>query len=244
MAKSLNSEILISRAKREDLEAITEIYILNNDGLLDLAVIYPSKGRVQIYYGREGRKDFSQPDTLLNVSDGWTTGIHNEDLNGDGKLELVMIVIRKFGIAEGINAFLSGKVDVELHLYPMQESGEYAKDPVQELRFTIPYALQVTQESATIDLVFRPNFQGDYNGDGLKDLIIAGDPTTLWIYPGVPDRLIARKPSGTIKMSAPKGATHTIPFVADFNGDSVSDLVLTHVLPGKKGSVVELKLSK
>ena len=216
----------------------------NGDRLLDLAVIYPSKGRVQVYYGREGRKDFAQPDAIMNVSDGWTTGIYDEDLDGDGKLELVVGVVRKFGIAEGIEVFLSGKVDVELHLYPMQASGQHAKDPVQELKFSIPYALQVTRESATIDLVFRPNFKGDYNGDGLKDLLIPADSSSLAVYPGVRGRLISRKPSGTIRMNTPDGATHTLPFIADFNADGVSDLVLKHVLPGKKGHVLELKLSK
>ncbi|HLY07708.1 MAG TPA: VCBS repeat-containing protein, partial [Planctomycetota bacterium] len=90
----------------------------NGDGLLDIAISYPTKGRVQIYYGRPGRTDWSQPDQVMNVADGWSTGIYLEDLSGRGKLDLIMGVVRKFGISEGIQVFLSGKVDLELHIYP------------------------------------------------------------------------------------------------------------------------------
>ena len=216
----------------------------NRDGLLDLAVVYASKGRVQIYYGRPGRTDFTQPDDIMRSADSWSAGIYTEDLDGDGRQELILGVVRKFGIAEGIDVFLSGKVDIELHFYPMQASGRFVKDPVQELKFSIPYALQVTRQNATIDLTFRPNFKGDFNGDGRKDLLAAGDARSLRIFPGVPGRMIAAEPWGTIRMNPPEGTLNTLPFVADFNGDGVSDLVLKHVLPGGKTHALELKLSR
>src|SRR6185295_2453294 len=112
----------------------------NGDGLLDVALIYPSKGRVHIYYGKPGRNDWTQADQVMNVADGWSTGVYLEDLSGRGKLDLIMGVVRKFGITEGIQVFLSGKVDLELHIYPMQEDGRFTKDPVQELPFAIPFS--------------------------------------------------------------------------------------------------------
>ncbi|RPH48989.1 MAG: VCBS repeat-containing protein, partial [Planctomycetota bacterium] len=69
----------------------------NGDGLLDVALIYPTKGRVNVYYGRTGRNDWTQADQVMNVADGWSTGIYLEDLSGSGKLDLIMGVVRKFG---------------------------------------------------------------------------------------------------------------------------------------------------
>jgi hypothetical protein len=216
----------------------------NGDGLLDVALIYPSKGRVHIYYGRAGRNDWTQPDQVMNVADGWSTGIYLEDLSGRGKLDLIMGVVRKFGISEGIQVFLSGKVDLELHIYPMQADGRFSKDPVQELKFPIPFSFQVTRDSASLDLVFRPNFRGDFNKDGLRDMLVRVDDHTLKIYSGSRERAIEDNPSGTITMNPPAGVSTTEPFVMDLNGDGVADLILKHVLVNPPRHVLELKLSK
>lgn len=215
----------------------------DGDGLLDLALVYPSKGRVQVYYGSSGKTDFSQPDMIMKVADGWSTGIYVEDLNGDKKLDLIMGVVRKFGITEGIQVFLSGKVDLELHVYPT-EGTRFTKNPAAELKFSIPYSFQLSRESANLDLIFRPNFKGDFNKDGLRDMLIATDPRTLRIYRGSKERPIEERPGGAIAMNPPEGVATTESFVADLNGDGVSDLLLKHVLVNPPRHVLELKLSK
>jgi hypothetical protein len=241
-------DLAVEKVKRRDrfikFDVPPRVADLNGDGLLDIVLVYPSKGRVQIYYGQEGRRDFTQPDEVKQVADGWSSGVYIEDLGGRGKLDLIMGVVRRFGISAGIQVFLSGKVDLELHVYPMQEGGRYSKDPVQELKFSIPYALQVTRASATLDLTFRPNFKGDFNGDGLRDMLVAGDEKTLRIHPGSRRHGIADQSSGSISMSPPEGTILTEPFVADFNKDGISDLVLKHVYGDPMRHVLEMKISK
>jgi len=216
----------------------------NGDGLLDVALVYPSKGRVNVYYGRPGRNDWTQADQPMVVADGWSTGIYLEDLRGRGKLDLIMGVVRKFGITDGIQVFLSGKVDLELHIYPMQDDGRFSKDPVQEIKRSIPFSFHVTRDSASLDLVFRPNFKGDFNKDGLRDMLIRVDEKTLKIHHGVKDKIFEETASGTITMNPPEGVSTTEPFVLDLNGDGVSDLILKHVLVNPSRDVLELKLSK
>jgi len=216
----------------------------NGDGLLDIAVSYPTQGKVNIYYGRSGRTDWTEVDDVKNVADGWSTGIYLEDLSGNGKLDMVMGVVRKFGITEGIQVFLSGKVDLELHIFRMEPSGVFSKNTVQELKFSIPFSFHVTRDSASLDWVFRPNFKGDFNKDGLRDMLVRVDDRTLRIYPGDKEAIIDKEPSGTITMNPPPGVSTTEPFVADLNGDGVSDLILKHVLVNPPTHVLELKLSK
>ncbi len=241
-------DLLTDKPKKRDrfvkFDVPPRVADLNGDGLLDIAAVYPSKGRVHIYYGQAGRRDYTQPDEVKQAADGWSSGIYLEDLDGDGRPDLIMGVVRRFGITGGIQVFLSGKVDLELHVYPMGAGGRYAKDPIQELKFSIPYTLQMTRTSAAFDLVFRPNFKGDFNRDGLRDMLVAEGEKTLRIYPGVRERGISEQPSGSIAMNPPPGTTLTEPFVADFNKDGVSDLVLKHAHGGPVRHVLELKLSK
>jgi hypothetical protein len=242
-------DLTVEKRKRRSrffqLDVPPRVGDFNADGLLDVALVYPSKGRVHLYYGRAGRTDFTQADDIMKVADGWSTGIYLDDLNADGKPDLIMGVVRKFGLTDGIQVFLSGRVSLELHVYPMQDGGRFAKDPVQELTFSIPFSFHVTRESMQLDLIFRPNFKGDFNRDGLRDMLVSADDRTLRIYPGDRERLIRGEPTGSIVTNPPAGTGVTEPFIADFNGDGVSDLVLKHTLstdPPKHA--LELKLSK
>jgi len=243
-----NRDLTVDRRKRRPNRVIQfdfppRVGDFNGDGLLDIAVIYPAKGRVQVYYGRKGRTDFTIPDQVMQAADGWSSGIYVEPLSGEKGSDLIMGVIRKFGLSGGIQAFLSGKVNLELHIYSMQPTGMFSKDPVQELKFEIPYTFHVTRDSMNLDLVFRPNFKGDFNRDGLRDMLLPADERTLRIYPGVKGKMISEEPSGSITMNPPPGTTLTEPFVFDFNGDGVSDLVLKHVI-GPDKAVLEVKISK
>jgi hypothetical protein len=216
----------------------------NMDGVLDLLIIYPSKGRVEIFYGRAGRTDYSKADEIMKVSDGWSSGVYLEDLDGDGRQDLVMGVIRKFGVSEGIQVFLSGKVDLELHVFPMKPNGRFTKDPVQELKFGIPFSFHLTRESASLDLVFRPNFKGDFNKDGLRDMLIRTEEKILKYYAGKKEGGFGAEAAGSVATSAPEGTSTTEPTVVDLNGDGVSDLVLKHVLVNPPRHLLELKLSR
>jgi hypothetical protein len=75
-------------------------------------------------------------------------------------------------------------------------------------------------------------------------LLVRVDDRTLKIYPGEKERIIGKEPTGTILMNPPAGISTTEPFVADLNGDGVSDLLLKHVLVNPASHILELKLSK
>jgi hypothetical protein len=119
----------------------------------------------------------------MNVADGWSTGIYLEDLRGRGKLDLIMGVgpqVRHHRGHPGL-PLRQGRPRAA-HLPDagrrplLQGSGPGDQVP-------IPFSFHVTRDSASLDLVFRPNFKGDFNKDGLRDMLVRVDDKTLKIYP-------------------------------------------------------------
>ncbi|MBI2933370.1 MAG: VCBS repeat-containing protein [Planctomycetes bacterium] len=226
-------------------EVPPQIIDLNGDHLLDVLVVYASKGRAHIYLNHGGKLDFTNPTSVLAIDKAWSAGAYAHDLDHDGTLEIVLTFVRKFGIIGGIDAFISKKIDLELHVFRYDPQRViYPNEPVQQLTFSVPYTFTATRESASVDLTFRPYFAADIDGDRRLDLLVEKDGRTLGIYYGTQGSLIRDQEGGTLTFHPPADCVSTQPFSADFNGDGRSDLVLRHVLEGQKRHAVELLLSR
>jgi hypothetical protein len=232
-----------SRNQWVKFEAPPRLADFNADGMLDVAVVYWQKGRVHVYFNRNGRTDFTSPDAVLKVENAWSSGIYVEDLDGDGKPEIIMGVIRKLGIFGAIQTFVSGKIDLELHFHRL-EGDTFTNSPAQQLTFSVPYTFQATRESAEPDLKFRPELKADLNGDGLKDLLVGEDDRTLAVHFGRKSDVVSEKAGATIALNPPPNAASTKTFVADFNGDGRSDLVVKYEIVDRRTAVVEVKITK
>lgn len=235
------------KARRQFLkfEAPPRIADFNGDGALDVALPdnYRFRARVEIYFNRRGRPDFTAPDAVLNYEDAWSSGIYVEDLDGDGKPEIVQGVIPKFGVIGGIQTFLSGKLDIQLHFHRLEKS-TFLNEPAQVIELSIPYTFHATTESATADLKFWPQMKADLDGDGLKDLIVASEDKELAIHFGKRDVLMALSAEATIALNPPDRTVSTKTYVADFNGDKRSDLVIRYDAAGRGASVIDVKVSR
>ncbi|HTF56856.1 MAG TPA: VCBS repeat-containing protein [Planctomycetota bacterium] len=224
-------------------EAPPRLVDLDGDGMLDVAVPDPFKGRVDIYFNRRGRPDFSSADAVLKVEDAYSSGIYVEDLDGDGKPEIVMGVIHKFGIIGGIQTFISGKIDLELH-YHRLEKGTFTNSPVQQLTFSVPFTFHATRDSAEPDLKFWPELKADLDGDGLRDLIVGKGDRELGVHFGRKDVLVAAAEGAVIPFDPPDGTSSTKTVVADFNGDGRSDLVFKYERVERRDVVIDVKISR
>ncbi len=235
------------KARRQFLkfEAPPRIADFNGDGALDVAIPdnYRFRARVDIYFNRRGRPDFTTPDAVLKVEDAWSSGIYVEDLDGDGKPEIVQGVIPKFGVVGGIQTFLSGKIDVELHFHRL-EKGTFLNTPAQRLSLAIPYTFHATLDSATADLKFWPQLKADLDGDGSRDLIVGSGERELAVHFGRKKELMSRDAGAKIALDPPDRTVSTKTYIADFNGDKRSDLVIRYETAGRGASVVDVKVSK
>ncbi|MBI2899253.1 MAG: VCBS repeat-containing protein [Planctomycetes bacterium] len=214
----------------------------NGDGTQDIALPYPSKGRVHVYYLSAGRANLTQPDDNLQVNDAWTADIYMSDLDKDSKPDLVIGIIRKFGVFGGLQAFVSGKIDIELHIHMMRQ--RYANDPDQVLTFKVPFSFSVTRTEATGDLSFTPTFDADVDGDGRRDLLLSTDETAIDVYYNRAGSGFQQNPGGRIALGAPKGTSYTYVTVADLNKDGRSDLILKHVHVDRQKHFLQVKMSR
>jgi hypothetical protein len=158
------------------------------------------------------------PDQTITV-DGVTPGISIEDVNGDGRGDLLLSSIR-VGFWNIVKNLISKRVDLDTSIYLLRSDNKY---PTQsDFRQKTSYQIDLTH-----GIRFHgswPTLGGDFTGDGHRDLLIARDEK-ITIYPKNPDGDLFSKPltqSGVL----------TSPFmhIVDLNSDGRDDRKITVLL--------------
>ncbi len=206
---------------------------LNGDGVADVLHVIAGRGEALLFLGTPGgRSAFptlekpSPPDDSINLA-GYIPNYWVRDLNGDGRQDLVLATVGKLTLISGLQIFLTRQVDIELMAFLNGPDGRYPREPDFVRAFTVPLSLYATRDAFEIDTPFFPNVDGDFNRDGLRDLVIKQAPTVLALYPGSRTGVFGETPLAELPVDALYDKT--IIQVADLNGDGVSDLVLHHV---------------
>jgi len=154
-----------------------------------------------------------QPDQTITV-DGITPGVKIEDVNGDGRGDLLFSSIR-VGFWNIVKNLISKRVNLDTSIYLLRSDNRYPAKP--DFHRKTSYQLDLTH-----GIRFHgtwPTLGGDFTGDGHKDLLVARDEK-IAIYP--------RNPGGDL-FSKPltQSEVFTSPFmnIVDLNGDGLDDLL-------------------
>jgi FG-GAP-like repeat len=172
----------------------------NGDGRVDLVLTIndPQIG-VSLLRGN-GDGTFAAPVTFPNTSGFDSPAVDAVDLNNDGKLDVV--------IAHEIACYTAPCVTTDL-ISVMIGNGDGTFQPSRE----IPVGRGMSEIAV-----------GDYNRDGFKDLAIAGTQGQVYRMYGVGDGTFVQQPT-LIAVVDQSFIPVTDIDVADFNGDSIQDLV-------------------
>jgi FG-GAP-like repeat len=172
----------------------------NGDGRLDLVVTTndPQIGLSLLTGNGDGT--FGAPVTFPNTSGFDSPAVAAVDLNNDGKLDVV--------VAHEIACYTAPCVASDV-ISVMIGNGDGTFQPSREI--------QVGRGMAEIAV-------GDYNRDGFKDLALAGVQGQVYRLYGVGDGTFVQQPTLTAVVD-PSFIPVTDIDVADFNGDSIQDLV-------------------
>jgi len=216
-------EILTDEEKaRRDFDIGITVADLDGDGRADIFAGKSARqgmadfySEVDLYFG-DGTLNFDrEPD--------WTTSVQGMswgnwlDLDGDGRKELAMPVVN-LGITDLVRILLTKNVKVEFYFY-FVGAGRLISD---EPDFTKEVKLEVGfDEGGDAQIV---NFEGDYNGDGRKDLVVATEKTELSVFLGIePDKghIFDRRHEEEIEVET-FGEFKPV----DLNGDGRQDIIL------------------
>ncbi len=152
---------------------------INNDGFADMVLLFSHgtgsflerKVDVSIFLNqRVADKPFlNQPNQTLTFK-GITSGVCLTDLNGDALQDLMFSYIR-LGFWNTVKNLISKQVDIHTSVYLLQRNQTFSSEP--DFHTETEYKLDLTH-----GIKFNgiwPSVEGDFNGDGSPDLLVAND---------------------------------------------------------------------
>ena len=154
-----------------------------------------------------------QPDQTIAL-DGITPGVNIEDVNGDGRGDLLFSSIR-VGFWNIVKNLISKQVNLDTSIYLIRSNNQYPTQP--DFSQKTSYRIDLTH-----GIRFHgtwPTLRGDFTGDGHRDLLIARDGK-IAIYPKNKEGDLFSKP-------LPQSGVFTSAYmhIVDLNSDGRDDIL-------------------
>jgi hypothetical protein len=209
---------------------------LDGDGLVDLVLhrtfgtLLRSDATTSFWRNRGSGADPGAPPDARIAGSGGFGSVFLEDLDGDGRSEALQLFV-PFGVIQLVRALLTESVQAELRAYRLTlpeegltrpEGGPEGPGLAVQPSFETTLSLALSSDEGRVAGVL-PTVRGDWNGDGLRDLLHGESLRRLAI------RLGARGERGpgfggeALRLDVPS-ADRAV--VADLDGDGLDDLAL------------------
>jgi len=202
---------------------------INGDGLPDIIIMRVSGKKILtneifLFKGQTGLVYPQKEDQLIH-SEGAAQIPFIQDLNGDGKKELVTSSV-KIGLSFFVDYFLRNRIGIDVSIYCLGQEQLYDEKPAKVRR--LYFKTEEEEGSPAVQ-------QGDFNNDGLKDFVLATHPDRLSFYLANPREFLSDKPACEVNVPAYGRIT-----VRDFNGDGRDDMAIIYPVEKRKGDVTLL----
>jgi hypothetical protein len=232
---SKDQERRIEGQKAKERMSFEHLKDLNNDGLVDLVTkssvregMTSSNSEYQVRYGalKNELLSFSKAvDTVIKLKGGGKVTF--TDINNDGKQDLYALSV-EFGMG-AVMSLMSGNIDMDLEIYPMQSNSQFDEEP--SYKNEVEVEVSMGEDSDTQPILALE----DFNGDGIKDLILKSDDDELnIIYGSTGKRLFAKR---GVKYDTDITLSGQLD-IKDFNLDGKADVLFRFALDEGKSQLV------
>lgn len=214
-----------------------DVVDLDDNGLIDIVVsksqfqTMGSLSKFYIYLNKEGKISLTPDQILVNDSAFGKPVIL--DINGDNHKDLI-ITEAKMGLFQILKVLITKKLTYEDAIY-LGKNGEYPKLPATKIKSKIRFDFEKLERTEGE----IANFRGDFNGDGVKDVlkkIDAKNMLTIFLGQSRAKKIIfSKKASYEIKEELPRAV-----IIKDLNNDKVSDIIFDFRRDEKKKLILFL----
>ena len=200
---------------------------LDGDGLVDLVLhrtfgtLLRSDATTSFWRNPGGGADPGAPPDARIEGGGGFGSVFLEDLDGDGRSEALQLFV-PFGVVQLVRALLTETVQAELRAYVLEGPGIAAARPSYETTLTVAISSGEGRVAGVL-----PTAAGDWNGDGLRDLLHGESLRRIAIRLGVRGE---RGPGFGAPAASQEVPSADRALVADLDGDGLDDLALYDTL--------------
>jgi hypothetical protein len=210
------------------IRVIERVADLDGDGAPDVLTeathsrgVFDKSSDFAVHLGRnqDGWVHHTDPPDSVMVSKGMQFDLVVEDLDGDGRKDLIIPSIQ-LGLGRVIKALFSGSMSMDLDFYRADELGHYPAKP----NFSASTKVRIDMKKGHADV--PAVLAADFSGDGIKDLLLQLNKDKLKITLGDGSPGLFAGPSFVISASLPRNGDRIQPL--DVDADGLSDLVIQY----------------
>ena len=180
--------------EEDEVDLLLSLDDLNGDGQMDIVAnkmkggITNATTQTSLFLGQMGGHFNDTPDQLIKADDA-VSEPYLVDLDGDSHLDLIQPEV-KMGIKSVVSMLLMRKFDINFLVYLNRGDGLFPEVPDYSTKvgFKIDFTRRGGQASPLIE------FEGDYNGDGRKDLVVGTKEDELSVFFGDKRKVFTKNP--------------------------------------------------
>ncbi|MDH3621765.1 MAG: hypothetical protein OER91_12790 [Gammaproteobacteria bacterium] len=216
-----------------DQRGLTQKHIVsvedhNGDGIPDILVestmssgVFDKRNNLGLHLGRRQGDllTYRDAEDALLASEGLQFGMVATDIDADDLQDLVVRTVR-LSFSRVIKALFSGNVSLRLNFFRMTPDGTYPEEPDYVARTSVHFSMS----SGQIDI---PTVEvADFDGDGLKDLMMQTRPDRLTLSRGDASQSLFSDNEIRFDVDLPRNGE--LVESDDVNDDGLADLVMRY----------------
>jgi hypothetical protein len=185
------------------------------------AGVFDKRSNLSLHLGRRDGDSlvYREAEDALLTSEGLQYGMVTTDIDGDGLQDQIVRSVR-LSLSRVIRALLSGNVSLQLSFFRMTPDGGYGEEPNYLTRTNVEFSMA----SGHIDIPAVA--VADFDGDGLKDLVIQTRADELSLSLGIAGESLFADDSTAITADLPRNGD--LVMAEDVDNDGRSDLIMRY----------------